>query len=138
MISHFNKEHVPRFVEPDFIRFVQFRLQSRSTIAGVAALSRSRRSGDCSVPGDPPDAVILHVTNVERAIRAAGNAIGIVQLRPGRHSSFARITCHACPGESGDERSGGAALSNADDANGEKNFSGQISDRALACLHGSS
>jgi hypothetical protein len=80
IVLHFHEEHVSRSVEPHFIRLIRLGAQGWATITGVAALAGSRDRGNRAIPGDAPDRVIRHITNIERAIGAAGQAVGIIEL----------------------------------------------------------
>ena len=81
MIQTFDEEKISVFVPRHFIRFVQRRIRRRSAVTAETALPVPGVSGSLSIRRDAADALIVHVANVERAIRPARNGEGIVQLR---------------------------------------------------------
>src|SRR5205807_5649205 len=103
--------HISGLVEPDLIRLVQFRLQRRAAITRVTALPRPRDRRDIPVAGNFPDSMVLHVADVKRAVRAARDAVGLVQLRLASRPIVAGITGQAGSRESSNLPGGGCPAS---------------------------
>src|SRR4029079_2965688 len=69
VVFHFDKEHVAVFVETDFIRFVELRLNGESTVAGVAATAATGNRGKSfGLKVEASNAVVVHFRNVQCAV----------------------------------------------------------------------
>ena len=89
-------------IEPHFIRFIQLRRCSQSSIATPAGFARSSNGGDFSVTRHFPDSLVPCVANVQRAIGIANDAIRPIELSFTRWPTIATEALDTRAGEVAD------------------------------------
>ena len=101
-ILHLDKVHVAGGVEAHLVRLVQPRRRRGAAVARVAGLAVAGDGGDGAGIVDPADAVVAHVADVERAVGAATDAVGVVELCLRGRSAVARESRLAGAGDGPD------------------------------------
>ncbi len=90
MILHLGEKHVAAAVEAHFVRFVEYGIQGGASIARVALLSAAGYRADAvGLQVQAADAVVADLAEIQRAVRACRQAVGIVDLRLRTRSSVA-------------------------------------------------
>ena len=91
MVLHFGEEHVPGFVEANFVRLIEGGCQGRTAVAGVALRSGSGDSRELMLlQVEAAHAVIADFTEVKRAVGSDDEAVGIVGLSGDGWAAVAR------------------------------------------------
>src|SRR5204862_8208570 len=88
-VAHLDEVEVARAIEAHLVGLVQVRRCRGPSVAGVTGLSGASDGSDGAALVDPSHAVVAHVTDIERAVGAAGEAVGVVELRFRRGSAVA-------------------------------------------------
>src|SRR5690606_11035556 len=87
VVDHVDDVEITGVVEAEFVRFAESRLESGTSVAGVAHLPRARDGGEDAVLPDPADALTGVFAKVERAVGPPHDAEGIVELGGGGGAS---------------------------------------------------
>jgi hypothetical protein len=105
MILHFDEEHVASLIETNFVGLIQ---GSRGTVAGVALGSATGNRGEAmGLHVEPADPVVSDLAEIERAIRADDETVGILGLARDGRAAIAGEARDTGSGDSGDGLRGG-------------------------------
>src|SRR5678816_4541489 len=90
-VFHLDEVNVARLVETNFVRFIKFRLPGRATVTGVAPFARAGYRGNNPVARNLAEHVILHVADVQCAVRSSRSTVRIIAV------SYTHLRAHETP-----------------------------------------
>ena len=102
MVHHIDDVEIPLRIKAQFMRQIESSLEGGTAIALVASLSCASNGADSAIRCYAANALTGVFAEPDRAIRAAHDAEGIVDLRCGGGTAITAAAFDAVPGKGGD------------------------------------